>query len=1007
MVALFTLILAALLPVMFAVSCEQIPLSFSTSQTLYRGNVRDPVGVVTATLSGDTLSVEYTLTDTTCVLTGDVHIELVNTDDPLGISSIPNPGRFSCVQPASGTQTSSHDCPFDSFQELSDCCASTFRLFIHGNVDCSGNLDTVYAGERLCTTNRWCNFQDVDVTAACDLCNACSTDDAACVPVQNGPVQGCNENVCVSDVLPGQRQCVGGSCKVVESSTCETCNLCSEDSKQCEPAFEGQSIEGCSEKSCISESQPGIEQCQSGTCETVSLTECTPCNQCSDSTFECAPAFEGMSVQGCNANVCVSSSVPGVQECSEGDCIVASQAACPTCNECSEESGLCEAAFEGLSVDGCDTKSCLTPIQPAIQQCLGGSCETTPVETCDTCNGCSETTFDCQPTSEGLSVTGCDASVCVTPTIPGIEQCVEGSCTVVNQTACSACQQCSDASASCEAAFEGQSVDGCNAKSCLSLTQPAIQQCTGGSCETTPVETCDTCNECSDTTFECEPASEGLSVTGCNGNVCVTSALPGVEQCVGGSCTVVNQTTCSACQECSEASGACEAAFEGTSVPGCEAKSCKSSTQPAIQQCVGGECVDTDVDACDTCNECSDSTFECEAVSDGSSVTGCDANVCVTSTIPGVEQCVGGACTVVNQTTCAVCQECSDASGVCEAAFDGTSVPGCGTKSCKSLVQPAVQQCSGGVCVETDLTACEICNTCSEVSNECEPAFEGESVPGCNGASCITPSLPGVNQCINGQCASVDGTACDTCKSCVNGVCEAVEDGSTPDDCIGNACFDSTTLGSKMCESGECVISATTECSPCNMCDPSAIECQFDASSPSLEICPTCGQQCTLQGDGTGLCAGSCAIDETCQPGIVDDQDSCVPSTSCQTDTDCESNEDCIENTCVLSSECTAEKEKLCDEVYKDLGSTGSNAGKCCPSTSACVKDTLMLGQNSVCSTECGSACSLTTTTSQGVTEVYCKFGNSTSAKLEGSNLPSCTSLQDNIPNDCATLDVC
>ena len=64
-----------------------------------------------------------------------------------------------------------------------------------------------------------------------------------------------------------------------------------------------------------------------------------------------------------------------------------------------------------------------------------------------------------------------------------------------------------------------------------------------------------------------------------------------------------------------------------------------------------------------------------------------------------------------------------------------------------------------------------------------------------------------------------------------------------------------------------------------------------------------------------------------------------------------------LDNNSVPSGTCTERKTQLCNNAYFLITGKPDKRAKCCPDTSGCVKNMLMLESNSVCSTKCGDSC--------------------------------------------------
>ncbi|PXF40284.1 Teneurin-1 [Gracilariopsis chorda] len=554
---------------------------------------------------------------------------------------------------------------------------------------------------------------------------------------------------------------------------------------------------------------------------------------------------------------------------------------------------------------------------------------------------------------------------------------------------CDVCNECSTSDAACVPVMDGLQPTECSTRSCAG-NKPTSQSCQNGQCVTATAAPCPLCTECD--SGDCENLMDGSMPTGCDDEGCDNNS-PFKESCMGGSCETVISTPCPVCNECS--SGACMALADGTMPTGCDDEGCDNNS-PFKESCMGGSCETVTSTPCPVCNECSSGA--CMALADGTMPTGCDDEGCDNNS-PFKESCMGGSCETVTSTPCPVCNECS--SGACMALADGTMPTGCDDEGCDNN-SPFKESCMGGSCETVTSTPCPVCNECS--SGACMALADGTMPTGCDDEGCDNNS-PFKESCMGGSCETVTSTPCPVCNECSSGACMASADGSKPTGCDGVECFNAITPGEFECDGGACKLKELPPCDECNLCDTHTVECVFNTTSPMGEVCSTCGEICTPQDGGIGACEDRCN-GQQCTLGDVDEEDVC--GGGCQDDTDCAADEDCIEGVCVDSSICNASKRALCDTVFMDLSGTDSNSGKCCPATSACVKNVLNLDENSVCSTECGAQCDfLANAGSTNVREVYCVFGDETSTTLTAANLPKCADLAANIPNDCDNLNVC
>jgi hypothetical protein len=155
------------------------------------------------------------------------------------------------------------------------------------------------------------------------------------------------------------------------------------------------------------------------------------------------------------------------------------------------------------------------------------------------------------------------------------------------------------------------------------------------------------------------------------------------------------------------------------------------------------------------------------------------------------------------------------------------------------------------------------------------------------------------------------------------------------------------------------------------------------------EVCDAegmCGcdmDQCYEQGHGIDAgCEQMCECPEQCGSGVCDPE---LPCIECGiSGTDCPLGYSCDGDICFPDGICSTKKEGLCDAAFAMITTSTAQSSKCCPDSSACVKETLGLVANAVCSTKCGSSCLgfAASFNLNDVPIVQCAFGNATSANL-------------------------
>ncbi|KAI0561686.1 hypothetical protein FGB62_74g116 [Gracilaria domingensis] len=197
----------------------------SGPQTLFAGRDQQVVGFVEFTLSSAGISVTYTVTDSRCTITDDVHVNIVNTQ----LSRV-SPGRFPCKRSVPGSPTSFFiECPASLFIDLS--CCETLLVYTHGVLDCGTEQETVYSGTPACSGRQWCNAVSVEPPCECECLGS------ACVQPQDCAISSpgsCDSGtvLCPADCAPPPQIDCGGyptSCTfelVCDASECEPVTPC-------------------------------------------------------------------------------------------------------------------------------------------------------------------------------------------------------------------------------------------------------------------------------------------------------------------------------------------------------------------------------------------------------------------------------------------------------------------------------------------------------------------------------------------------------------------------------------------------------------------------------------------------------------------------------------------------------------------------------------------------------------------------------------------------------------
>lgn len=968
-----------------ALDCSNVPLSFSVSNLplRYSKNLIDG-GTVSASLTTDgSLSVTFSPKEG-CTLVDALHVDLVSESSGQGTSAIPVPGQFGCQAPAEGgTQTL--NCKLSDYN-LPSCCEAQLRLFLHAVMTCDGGgaQETAFGGSSKCTTKRWCTYEVVDVDESCDTCTQCSG--AECVPLDNGITDtGCDSQFCNAQGVPSYEACDGsGGCTQFAKDACTVCSDCNPETGSCENVPNGDTDEGCEGTQCASATMIQDRSCQNGECVASPARTCGECQSCS--ADKCEPV-DGEPWEECSGTACGSLTSQGSLICRGGVCTRESDEPCGTCETCTENvdvpGGSCNVVADNEQTDACSGTICESDSSQADRRCIEGQCKSVNSKNCGICKTCPAAIGEegsCSNVENG-STTGDCADQCSGAKTLVQKVCQDGEC-LPTETQCDDCKTCDASSATCTGNVDNGETDGnCAGSVCLDMYTEATRACQNGSCGETP-SGCSECSACSSGAGEsgsCQPVAQGETTPGCESE-CTGDKTAVMKSCNLGNCEETTET-CGDCKSCDPETATCGGTTPNDEPDGnCSGTICTGPSEEATLVCRNGKCEENPAE-CGTCQSCDANPREsgsCSNVETGETTPSCNGRSCVGGAVVTMT-CDAGTC-MSDTENCPTCTTCSG--GICTNVESG-SAEGC-ENTCDG--NTAVQKtCQDGTCVPTS-EDCGVCRRCEE--GQCVTLSGPQD--GCNSAVC-EDGLRGSQSCVDGKCEfEVGEGACSLCQECTNGSCTPLQDGQI-EGCSGPACADGNTLGQQQCKSGMCDIVSTTACGACNTCDASG-NCVYDSSTSTQEVCNICGEQCTAQPDGTGSCqqVKNCASNQICMTGATDDQDTCVPVDTCTTNADCETSESCVGGKCVSDAECTSEKKKFCDDLFKALGGT-SNESKCCPDTSACVKNALNLSANSVCSTECGARCDPNTSTGDGVKEVFCRFGDSTSPQV--SNVPLCSQV--------------
>ena len=355
-----------------------------------------------------------------------------------------------------------------------------------------------------------------------------------------------------------------------------------------------------------------------------------------------------------------------------------------------------------------------------------------------------------------------------------------------------------------------------------------------------------------------------------------------------------------------------------------------------------GACVDYKASH-NNCGSCGNACDDNEVCVEGD----CKPNACPT----GMEIC-NGACInkKIDAENCGACGNvcggnayCADSACQCPQGYsdcDHNMANGCeaATLKCDSLCDDASQvKCDGGAC-------------CDNASECCGSACCGEGTTCCGDGICADVQSDAAN-C--GTC----GNACTDGKSCVDGNCERVCSGATPDKCEAlDVCVN---FASDVLHCGNCDTKcATTETCVEGVCTPSEVNCSDDPDADATTLCWGTCVDLDSDAQNCGTCGNACLADQACEAGTC----VCPPDTqvcegkcvdyasdrnhcgSCGNA--CLADQTCEESTCVCP-----EGTGVCGDKCLDFSSDKNNCGSC---GHACVGDEIC--EAGACKLVCANA---------------------------------------------------
>jgi hypothetical protein len=864
---------------------------------------------------------------------------------------------------------------------------------------------------------------EVNVGASIDNCGACG---AACL-VPNGTPQ-CSAGVCsIGSCGPGYADCNGvladgcetnlandpnscGSCGLACSlanatPTCAagTCNIAT-----CQQGFancNGQAADGCEIAIASDVFNCGAcgvacslahatASCSGGGCTIVSCDagweDCdgNPANGC-----EAAIGTDPANCGGC-AKVCTLANATSA--CSAGQCVVATCAAGYANCDAAAANG-CEV---NLGTDGANCGQCATAC-PSGQVCNAGVCGALCGTGLTNCSG------SCVVLSTDPLNCGACGNVCTLPN--ATEACVAGACLIA---ACDAGFANCNAITSdgCEANLQTSTAN-CGACGKLCNLPNASSTCTSGLCM---IGSCSTgwadCDGLAATGCEVNTVSDPANCGGCGKACSLPNALEG---CEAGNCTIVSCTNgfgdcdqvitngCemnlfSSASNCGTCGTVCSLA---NAVSNCSAGVCSiASCKPGYANCNGNAAdgcevnLNTDLNSCGSCgavcnlaNATASCTLgKCAILSCASGYADCDgnaANGCEVNLLADAKNCgtCGTACTSGMVCSAGVCaSSCGSGLTNCTGACVNlqTDAANCGSCGFTCSLPNAVASCTAGLCTTASCNS-GYANCDGLAANGCEVNLTND-VKNC-GACAMACALPNAtaacsaSNCVIASCSAGYGD-CDALAA--NG-CEAstAADVANCGGC-GRACSASH-VSSKSCAAGLCTSSCQLGYGNCTKPAAPAVDdgCELAVSSNNTN-CGACGNNCSLQGFGSGLlcnggtrpenqcgCAsnGACAMgggggscdvatglctcnNKTCRPGEYCVKSGATDACSCNGN-----------STCAAGTTC-CQTPAGCKDVLVDPLSCGA-CGRACPPGFACAAGSCVCNDNADCNAGSAGTC--------------------------------------------------
>ncbi|MEK6798661.1 MAG: IPTL-CTERM sorting domain-containing protein [Planctomycetota bacterium] len=821
---------------------------------------------------GNLCTIDFCNGSGTCVTTSNVSCQAANP--PCEGGELCNPGTGQCVaQPDAPLSTT---CEADGNLCTTDHCNGAGACVTYNTITCSGP------------------------TGPCDAGTTCNPNTGGCDPLPDPPLSTPCEadgNLCTTDHCNGT-----GACATYDSVNC-----------------------------------PGpTEFCDGGT-------------SCNPNTGACDPLADQPLSTPCerDGNACT------IDHCNgQGACALLSEVSCAgptgTCDggtSCNPATGVCDPLPDPPLSTPCEADGDLC----TTDHCSGtGACVTFgsvscpgPTEFCDGGTSCNPNTGACDPLADRPLSTPCDrdGNACTVDHCNG-----QGTCTLLNEVSCpgavgdcEAGQRCDPADGLCKNLPDAPLSTPCEEDGSLCT----LEHCNGtGTCVflnnvTCPgsTGTCDAGTSCNPATGGCDPLSDPLLSTPCegDGNLCTIEHCNGTGSCVFlGNVTCAGSTgTCDAGTSCNSATGACDPLPDPPLSTPCE----QDGNYCTIEHCSGtGSCVflsnvmcSGSTGTCDAGTSCNPATGGCDPLPDPPLSTPCEAdgNLCT------IEHCNGqGSCVALGTVSCpgstGPCDGgtiCNSTTGACDPLPDAPAGTLCDLDN--NLCTKDI--CTGyGDCVYKSNKFCpgptEFCDAgtaCNPTTGACDDLTDPPLSTPCDrdANACTRDHCNGQGQCVLLSEVTCPGAVgdCDAGQRCdqADGLCKDLPDAplSTPCEEDGNLCTIEHCNGT-----GACVFlnnvtcpGSTGTCDAGTSCNPTTGGCDPLADPPLSTPCEADGNLCTNDHcDGQGSClflgnvscpgsTGPCDNGTACNTatGVCDPLPDPPLSTPCEADGNLCTNDHC------------------------------------------------------------------------------------------------------------------